>query len=61
MTTKTKTFDCVESKRQSQEALQKEFEFRRREFASFADFLNAKMKESKKMSEIWQRFSERQK
>ncbi len=58
MTTKTKskTFDCVESKRKAQEALEKEFESRRREFASFSDFLNAKMAESKKASEIWRHF-----
>ena len=59
MTTKTKTFDCVESKRKAQEALEKEFESRRREFASFADFLNAKTAESKNTSDIWKRFSEK--
>jgi len=53
---KTKTFDCVESKRKAQDALEKEFKSRRREFASFADFLNAKMTESKDTSEIWKRF-----
>lgn len=57
MTTKIKTFDCVESKRKAQEALEKEFESRRQEFASLADFLNAKTAESKNTSEIWKRFS----
>ena len=54
---KTKTFDCVESKRKAQEALEKEFESRRREFVSFSEFLNAKSMESEKISEIWNRFS----
>lgn len=55
--TKTKTFDCVESKHKAQEALEKEYESRRREFSSFSEFLNAKAVESKKMLEIWNRFS----
>jgi len=59
MTTKTKTFDCVESKRKAQEALEKEFASRRREFASFSDFLNAKVVESTKASAIWRRFTEK--
>ena len=57
MTTKSKTFDCVESKRKAQEALEKEFESRRREFASFSDFLNAKVTESTKTADIWEHFS----
>ncbi|MBU4270621.1 MAG: hypothetical protein KKE86_00820 [Planctomycetes bacterium] len=60
MTTKIKTFDCVESKRKAQEALEKEFESRRREFASFSDFLNAKAAESTKTAEIWKRFGGKQ-
>ena len=54
--TKTKTFDCVESKRKAQEGLEKEFESRRRDFASLSAFLNAKVAESKKASEIWRHF-----
>ncbi len=57
--TTAKTFDCVESKRKAQEALEKEFESRRREFESFSDFLNAKTMESKNTSEVWKRFSKR--
>jgi hypothetical protein len=57
MTTKTKTFDCVESKRMAQEALEKEFESRQRDFASFSEFLNAKVADSPKSLEIWERFS----
>jgi hypothetical protein len=47
----------VESKRKAQEDLEKEFESRRQEFASFSDFLNAKTMESTNTSEIWKRFS----
>jgi hypothetical protein len=56
MTTKAKAFDCVEAKRRSQETLEREFESRRREFASFSEFLNAKVAESTKASEIWEHF-----
>jgi len=56
MTTKTKTFDCLDAKRKAQEALEKEFESRRGEFASFSEFLNTKLAESEKTSEIWNRF-----
>lgn len=59
MAAKIKTFDCVESKRKAQGALEKEFKSRQREFASFSDFLNAKMTESKDSLEIWRRFSEK--
>ena len=57
MTTKTKTFDCVEMKRKAQEALQAEYHSRRGEFASFSDFLNAKIRESEQASAIWDQFS----
>jgi hypothetical protein len=42
MTIPNKFFDCVEAKHMAQEALEREFERRRGEFASLADFLNAK-------------------
>ena len=54
--TNPKAFDCVEAKRKVQEALEKEFESRRLEFALFSEFLNAKVAESTKTSDIWQRF-----
>lgn len=47
---KNKDFDCVEMKNEIQKALMKEYEGRKREFKSFADFLNAKSEESQ-----WQR------
>lgn len=59
MTTKTKTFDCVDLKRKSQESLEREYESRRAEFASFADFLNAKVEESDAVSAIWTHFREK--
>ena len=42
MATKTKTFDCVEMKRQAQARLRAEYEARKGEFSSVVDFLNAK-------------------
>jgi hypothetical protein len=54
---KIRVYDCVEMKHKSQQALLKEYDSRRREFASFSDFLNAKVSESTKTSEIWERFS----
>jgi hypothetical protein len=41
METKRKTFDCVEMKDRIQRELMKEFEARRREFKTYADFINA--------------------
>ena len=57
MTTKRKTFDCVEMKRQSQEVLLREFRSRRQEFDSLAEFLNAKVRESEPAAAIWGKFS----
>ncbi len=42
MGTKTKTFDCVEMKRQAQARLRAEFESRKSEFESYFDFLQWK-------------------
>lgn len=46
MTTKTKPFDCVEMKRQIQEQLRAEYELRKKDFTSYADFINAKADQS---------------
>lgn len=40
MATKTKTFDCVQMKREAQKMLMAEYEVRKSEFSSFADFIN---------------------
>ena len=46
MRTKTKTFDCVEFKRQAQKRLRDEYEARKDEFESFVDFINRTANES---------------
>ena len=38
---KTKTFDCVEMKRQAQARLMQEYESRKGEFESYVDFINS--------------------
>ena len=52
----TKTFDCVDMKRKAQESLLAEFEARRGEFATLADFLQGKAAESEWVSLTWARF-----
>ena len=44
---KTKTFDCVQMKREAQERLMSEFNSRRGEFSSFEDFLHATVNKDK--------------
>ena len=56
MATKTKTFDCVEMKRQCQKKLQEEYEARRGEFGSYFDFLEAKANESEWIRRMRKRF-----
>jgi hypothetical protein len=46
MTTKVKTFDCVEMKRQAQAEIAAEWERRRNEFSSFGEFVDAAIQES---------------
>ena len=46
MKNKTKTFDCVEMKRRIQDKLHSEYESRRSEFSSYADFINKTAGES---------------
>lgn len=45
-TTKKKTFDCVEFKRQAQARIEAEWERRKGEFSSYEEFLHAKVNES---------------
>ena len=52
---KTKTFDCVEMKRQAQARLWAEFERRRDEFASYVDFINARVHESERTARVLER------
>ncbi|MBI4560023.1 MAG: hypothetical protein HY706_20720 [Candidatus Hydrogenedentes bacterium] len=49
-----KAFDCVEFKRRSQARLRKEYQVRQGEFASYADFLRAKVGENKWSKGIWE-------
>jgi len=46
MGTRQKTFDCVEMKRKAQQELMREFEARKSEFTSYAQFLRATADES---------------
>jgi len=57
MKAKTKTFDCVQMKRQAQEALLAEYRARQNEFDSLTTFLEAKAKESEWVSALWERFA----
>ena len=56
MGTKTKTFDCIASKRQAQKCLREEYEKRTDEFDSYADFLNAKVGENEWSRQMWEKF-----
>ena len=49
MSTKTKTFDCVEMKNRIQAERLAEYESRKDEFASYLDFINARVKDSELM------------
>ena len=48
-----KKFDCVKMKEQAQARLNDEYEMRKNEFASYGEFLKAKMNESIKMKQFW--------
>jgi hypothetical protein len=56
MSTKTKRFDCVEMKDAAQRRLREEYESRRHEFASYAEFIAAVSDESSWVSATWARF-----
>jgi hypothetical protein len=60
MLTKTKTFDCVEMKRQAQQKLRTEYEARKSEFSSYFAFLEAKSHESAWQREFWAKVSDAQ-
>ena len=55
MTTKAKTFDCVEMKRRAQEELLAEYEARKDEFSSYAAFIRAKSEASDWQKAFWTR------
>jgi hypothetical protein len=53
MTTRTKSFDCVEMKHKAQRKLRAEYESRQNQFTSFFEFLDAKATESSWQPEFW--------
>jgi hypothetical protein len=55
MATRTKTFDCVEMKNRIQEKRLAEYEARKGEFASYLDFVNARVKRSP----VWKMLAKR--
>ena len=57
MGSKTKTFDCVEFKRQTQRRLREEYQARVGEFDSYADFINAKVREDEWARHMWEKFA----
>ena len=59
MLTKTKTFDCVEMKNRIQAERLAEYESRKGEFASYVDFINARVEDSELFKCLSQRQTER--
>jgi hypothetical protein len=55
MPTKTKTFDCVEMKNRIQADRMAEYEAHKNEFASYVDFINARLKDSELMKIVQQK------
>ncbi len=51
----SKDFDCVEMKHRAQRKLRAEYESRREEFKSYADFLVAKSEESEWQRGFWEK------
>jgi glucan biosynthesis protein len=58
MSSKTKTFDCVDMKRQAQQRLQAEYESRKAEFPSYFAFLETKACETPWQREFWAKMAE---
>ncbi len=59
MSRKTKTFDCVEMKNRIQAERLAEYESRKGEFASYIDFINARVKDSHLAEIVRQRVQRR--
>jgi len=59
MTTKPKTFDCVEMKRKAQEEILMQWQARKHEFASYGEFLEATLLESEWGRRMWQKIRPR--
>lgn len=61
MSTKTKTFDCVEMKNRIQAELYAEYQSRKSEFGSYLDFVNARVKDSELMKAMRQKMQDQEK
>jgi hypothetical protein len=59
MPTKTKTFDCVEMKNRIQAERLAEYESRKDEFASYLDFINARVTDSELLRIVRQQSQKR--
>ena len=55
--TKRKTFDCVEMKSRIQKELREEYEARKAEFSSYAEFINATADESDEIRSFRERIA----
>ena len=55
MATRTKTFDCVEMKNRIQAQRLAEYEAHKEEFASYIDFIDARIKKSSLWKELARR------
>jgi len=55
MSRKTKAFDCVEMKNRIQAERLAEYESRKGEFASYVDFINARVQDSELLKIVWQK------
>lgn len=56
MTTKTKTFDCVEMKNRIQAKIMAEYEAGKDEFSSFGEFINARAAKSQFVRRMRKKF-----
>ncbi len=59
MPTKTKTFDCVETKNRIQAERLAEYEAHKSEFASYVDFINARVRDSQLMKIVSEKSQKR--
>ena len=55
MKRKQKAFDCVEMKNRIQKELMQEYEARKDEFSSYADFIVATARDSEEIRAFWER------
>ncbi len=58
MMKKTKSFDCVAMKNRIQKKLMQEYEARKDEFPSYADFIRATVQENEWCRKQWARISQ---